>query len=77
MRDNHLRSLVKGLTWRITGTIDTVIISFLVTGRVAIAFSIGGIELLSKVLLYYSHERVWNRIKWGKHQKDHASQEST
>ncbi|MFT4642934.1 MAG: putative membrane protein, partial [Candidatus Azotimanducaceae bacterium] len=48
------------------GTIATVIISWLITGTLALAFSIGFIELISKLILYYFHERTWNKIKWGK-----------
>jgi uncharacterized membrane protein len=60
------RSLVKTISWRIVGTIATIIISWLITGTLALAFSIGFIELISKLVLYYYHERAWNKIKWGK-----------
>jgi uncharacterized membrane protein len=60
------RSLVKTISWRIIGTIATVIISWLITGTLALAFSIGIIELISKLVLYYFHERTWNKIKWGR-----------
>jgi uncharacterized membrane protein len=64
-REAHARSLVKAITWRTTGTIDTFVISFIITGRFAIAGSIAGTELLTKILLYYFHERVWAVIPWG------------
>lgn len=60
------RSLVKTISWRIIGTLDTVLISWLLTGTLMLALSIGGIELVSKMILYFFHERVWNAIKWGK-----------
>lgn len=60
------RSLMKTISWRVIGTLDTVLISYLVTGTIAMAVSIGGIELVSKMGLYFFHERAWNRIKWGK-----------
>ncbi|CAI8157267.1 MAG: Uncharacterised protein [Bacteroidota bacterium] len=60
------RSLLKSVSWRIIGTIDTIIISYLITGKLAFALSIGGIELVTKMILYVVHERVWNKIKWGK-----------
>jgi len=60
------RSLVKTISWRIIGTIDTVLIAWLITGTLTLAFSIGAIELISKLILYYFHERAWNKIKWGK-----------
>ncbi len=64
--DNLSRSLAKTLSWRVIGTIDTIIISWIVTGTLALAFSIGAIELISKMALYFFHERAWNTIKWGK-----------
>ncbi|MCK0156030.1 DUF2061 domain-containing protein [Cellulophaga sp. F20128] len=60
------RSIVKSISWRIVGTIDTVIISWFVTGALTLAFSIGLIELVTKMALYFFHERIWNSIKWGK-----------
>ncbi|WP_372792847.1 DUF2061 domain-containing protein [Lutibacter sp.] len=61
------RSIVKAISWRMVGTIDTILISWLVTGKIALALSIGLIEVVTKMLLYFFHERVWNLIKWGKH----------
>lgn len=60
------RSLIKTISWRVIGTLDTVIISWLITGALELAFSIGSIELVSKMALYFFHERAWNTIKWGK-----------
>ncbi|WP_158975654.1 DUF2061 domain-containing protein [Cellulophaga sp. L1A9] len=60
------RSIVKSISWRIIGTIDTVIISWVVTGTLKLAFSIGVVELFTKMILYFFHERMWNKIKWGK-----------
>jgi uncharacterized membrane protein len=60
------RSLAKTISWRVVGTIATVIISYIITGTLALAFSIGIIELISKLVLYFFHERAWNKIKWGK-----------
>ena len=65
-KDKSYRSFVKAVSWRLTGTVDTIIIAFLITGRVKWAFSIGGIELFTKVALYYFHERVWNHIRFGR-----------
>ena len=64
-REAHSRSLAKAVSWRITGTIDTFVISFIITGRVTLAGSIAGTELLTKILLYYFHERIWAVIPWG------------
>ncbi|MBL4604632.1 MAG: DUF2061 domain-containing protein [Flavobacteriaceae bacterium] len=66
LSEKPARSIVKSMSWRIIGTIDTILISWLVTGQTSIAFSIGSIELLTKMVLYFFHERVWDTIKWGK-----------
>lgn len=65
-KDSAIRSFTKALSWRVLGTLDTILISFLLTDNVSIAFSIGGIELFSKMTLYFFHERIWERIKWGR-----------
>jgi uncharacterized membrane protein len=64
--EHHYRSLAKAISWRITGTLDTIVISFVITGRVKLALSIGFIELFTKIGLYYLHERLWNRVTLGK-----------
>ena len=64
--DKHYRSLVKAISWRVTGTIDTVLISWLITRQVKWALTIGFVELFTKVFLYYLHERVWNRLDFGR-----------
>lgn len=55
-------SVLKTLSWRIIGTIDTMGISYFLTGKLDIALSIGGIEVISKMLLYYMHERAWVKL---------------
>jgi uncharacterized membrane protein len=64
--EHRFRSLAKAISWRITGTLDTMIISFIITGRVKLALSIGVTELFTKIGLYYLHERAWNRVALGK-----------
>ena len=64
--ENIKRSVAKTISWRVIGTLDTVIISWLITGTLALAFSIGALEFVSKMLLYFFHERAWAKIKWGK-----------
>ena len=66
MKEKHYRSVVKALSWRATGTVDTIIISFLITGQIKYAMSIGFVELFTKIFLYYVHERVWDRISFGR-----------
>ena len=65
-QERFSRSLLKSISWRIIGTLDTIVISYLITGKLAFALSIGGIELITKMILYVVHERVWNKVNWGK-----------
>ena len=60
--DSHKISILKSISWRILGTIDTMIISYLLTGNVKVALSIGSVEVVSKMILYYFHERAWNKL---------------
>lgn len=61
----HKRHILKTITWRILGTIDTIVIGGLITGDWKIGLSIGGVEVISKMTLYYIHERVWYKSKFG------------
>ena len=65
-KDSRRRSLTKTITWRIIASLDTILLAFLITGSLGIAVAIGGTEVLTKLLLYYFHERIWNRISWGR-----------
>ncbi|MFD1292234.1 DUF2061 domain-containing protein [Lutibacter holmesii] len=60
------RSIVKAISWRVLGTVDTMIIAWFITGEFTMALSIGSIEVVTKMVLYFFHERIWNVIKWGK-----------
>ena len=64
--EKPVRSIVKALSWRIVGTVDTLIVSYILTGKIALAASIASVDFLTKLVLYFFHERVWNKIKWGK-----------
>lgn len=64
--DKVTRSIVKSVSWRVIGTIDTIGISYFVTGTLEFALSIGFVELVTKMFLYTVHERLWNKINWGK-----------
>ncbi|MDD3195137.1 MAG: DUF2061 domain-containing protein [Paludibacter sp.] len=66
MKEKNYRSLLKSISYRITGTLATFLISFLVTGELKFAFSIMGVDFFAKIILFYFHERLWNRIKLGK-----------
>ena len=56
---DHLISFTKGISWRLIGTLDTIIISYFVTGQIKLALSIGTVEVFTKIILYYFHERAW------------------
>ncbi len=64
-RTTHSRAVVKAITWRGIGSFDTFLLGWLITGNAAIGGSIAVLELLTKMFLYYLHERAWSRIVWG------------
>ena len=68
MSDTPQRSLVKTASWRITGSTATFAISYAVLGDVAVSGTIAIIQLTFNTLLYFVHERVWNRIRWGRNE---------
>lgn len=65
LRESHLRSLFKGLSWRCLATGTTVAIAWSVTGEAELALEIGGIEVFAKIAIYYAHERAWQLIPRG------------
>ena len=65
-RDTHARSLVKAGSWRVVATMTTTGLVFLVTRELTVSIAIGGLELISKLGLYWLHERLWNRLRFGK-----------
>ncbi len=65
-RETHIRSVLKALSWRTLGTLDTFAISWVMTGRAQIAGSIAGLEIVTKIAWYYFHERIWAATGWGR-----------
>ena len=65
MHEKPYRSVAKTISWRTVGRLDTIIISYFITGNLVMAASIGSIEVITKMILYYFHERVWNKLKFG------------
>ena len=65
IHEKTYRSVAKTISWRTVGTLDTIIISYFITGNLVMAASIGSIEVITKMILYYFHERVWNKLKFG------------
>lgn len=70
--DSRRRHLIKTITWRLIGTFDTIVLSWFITGSVQTGLQIGGVEVVTKMILYYLHERAWYRINFGldKRKKD-------
>lgn len=64
--EKPIRSVAKAISWRVIGTLDTLLISYILTGEVAVAASIASIDFITKMFLYFFHERLWNKINWGK-----------
>lgn len=64
-RDLPKRSIVKSISWRVIATITTMVLVFIFTGSFALSLSIGFFEVVAKMVIYYFHERTWNKFKWG------------
>jgi len=65
-KDTHYRSIFKTISWRIVATLTTIAIVFAFVGRISIAAGVGGIEVVAKLILYFFHERLWNKLKFGR-----------
>jgi len=64
-KDSNLRSILKGLTWRIVATTTTAVIAYFITGQLDLALKIGAIEVFAKIGIYYLHERLWLLVPRG------------
>jgi len=65
MKESHTRSIIKAFSWRIFATLTTMVISFLITHEISFAIYIGLFEFVSKIILFYFHERIWAVISFG------------
>lgn len=65
-RETQIRTITKTITWRGSATLITILLVYIFFGKILLAAAVGGIEIITKLLLYYVHERIWNRIKLGK-----------
>jgi len=65
IKESRKRHLFKTLSWRVIGTLDTIILSWIITGNVITGLKIGTFEVITKMILYYLHERTWYRINFG------------
>ena len=62
--DTKKRTMAKTITWRITASLTTFLIAWMLTGDILIGASIGSMEAIAKLFLYYFHERIWINISW-------------
>ena len=65
-KETNKRSIVKGISWRIVATTTTIIIVYIFFGRLDLAIAAGMIETVLKIALYWAHERIWQKLRWGK-----------
>ncbi|MDT0686592.1 DUF2061 domain-containing protein [Autumnicola psychrophila] len=63
--DSKKRHIVKSLTWRIIGTVDTIILAWIISGDPLVGLQVGGAEVVTKMILYYFHERAWYKLDYG------------
>ena len=73
-KESHPRSLLKAVSWRILGSIDTFILGMIFTSDAKAAGAIAGTEVITKIGLYYLHERAWASSSWG-HKVDAEGEE--
>ncbi len=66
--ETNTRSIIKGISWRVFATATTIIIVYLFFGRLDLAIAAGAVETVAKIILYWAHERIWNKVKFGKKQ---------
>ena len=65
IRNSNIRHLLKTFSWRVVGSITTLVVAFIVTGDPLTGFKIGLVEILTKMILYYLHEKMWYRRNYG------------
>jgi uncharacterized membrane protein len=66
MKETRKRSLAKSILWRFICVVVSIVVSYALTFRWDVAVAIGGVYNVVTMALYYFHERLWNRIKWGR-----------
>lgn len=65
MAETRRRSLAKSLSWRVTGALSTILLVLWLTGKIDLALAVGSAEAVIKVAIFYAHERIWQRFRWG------------
>lgn len=71
-RETHARSIAKALSWRVMGTTATALLVYIFTRKLVLSLAVGGLEFVSKIGLFWLHERAWDRFRFGKKQVDPA-----
>ena len=64
-KETYARTTTKTATWRTLASLDTMLLAWFFTGSIATAISIGGLEVITKLILYFFHERIWSNIQFG------------
>ncbi len=64
--ESHKRSILKAVTWRVLATLVTILVVYFVTKKVALALGVGFVDAAIKMFVYYAHERVWDRTRFGR-----------
>lgn len=64
--ETHVRSVAKAVSWRILGSLDTMFLTWLFSGSLTIAAFVGSTEAITKIFLFWGHERLWQKISWGR-----------
>lgn len=64
-KERHIRSVVKGITWRAIASLTTMGLVYIFTGNLLLTVELGILEITAKILFYYLHERAWGKVAWG------------
>lgn len=64
--ETHARSIAKGITWRFVASGTTMVLVYMATGSLETMATVGAFEITLKLMFYYSHERIWGKVHWGK-----------
>lgn len=66
MHETHIRSVIKGISWRVIASLTTMGLVYLFTGDLSLVVEVGVLEVTAKIFFYYLHERAWHAIRWGR-----------
>jgi uncharacterized membrane protein len=64
-KTSKIRHITKSISWRFVGSIDTILLTWIISGNLKFGMEIGSFELFTKMILYYIHERIWYKSKFG------------